>query len=317
MKTLRLIVLIICMLTTAVFSYAQPTPEQQKQIEEAQKKAMEMMKDNPQMKALMDQIEAQEANRESEKENKQAEEEKENAEKAKKHLEDFYWRNKVASNSNGKFADWKWGNVDIAIYDGDGKMDANLEYVDKKYIIVGNISSDGQVTFNFPESIRTPSPINKSLIPEMHSVYSQDVTYSNPDVLYRWPGFSLSIIKDNNSVGTILIGNSERTTYNLAAPCCLNYGDEGYRLYWVYVEDSCTAQLKKEFKQNRVFNGEAERIVDQSIVYDLNFKPGWNLIKTEVRGNYQVGNRAFFKDKIHSVVSGMPSDARYYFKYDN
>jgi len=320
MRTLTFIISVLFLLS-GIFGHTQTTPEQKKQqeemekkAEEAYKKAMEMMQNNPQMKAMMEQMEAQEANRKAENEKKQAVAEKENAKKAAKHREEFYWRNKVASNTNGKFADWKHGSVDIAIYDGDGKQDAQRQFIDKKYIVVGKINSNGQVSLNFPNSIRTPHPIGKSLIPEMHSVYNADVTFSAPEVPYRWPGFTLSIIKDYISLGTLFIGNSERTTYNLAAPCCLNNGDEGYRLYWVYVKEACTAKLRKEFKQNTIFNGEAEKIVDQSIEYDLNFKPGWNLIKTEIIGNYEVGGRTFFKDKIHTVAPAMPTDARYYFR---
>jgi len=297
-----------------MIGFAQLTPEQQKQAEEAQKKAMEMMQNNPQMKKMMEQIKAQEANKKAENEKKHSAAEKENAIKRAKHMEEFYWRNKVASNTNGKFANWKHGSVDIAIYDGNGKQDAQGQFIDKKYIIVGKISTDGQVSVNFPNSIRTPHPIGKSLIPEMHSVYNADVTFSDPDVPYRWPGFTLSIIKDYHLLGTLFIGNSERTTYNLAAPCCINYGDEGYRLYWVYVKEACTANLRKEFKQNKVFDGEVEKIVDQSIMYDLNFKSGWNLIKSEVIGNYTIGGRTVYKNKVHTVVSTMPAAAKYYFK---
>ncbi|MBT8185674.1 MAG: hypothetical protein KJN76_12590 [Eudoraea sp.] len=288
------------------------TPEMKKALE-----MQEQMMNSPQMKAMMDQISQMEEQQKAEEKMREATRENANAKKAEKNNEDFYWRNTVASNTKGKFPNWSWGAVDIAIYDGDGKMDSYGEYIDKKYVIIGNISSDGQVTFNFPENITTPNPINKSLIPQMHSVTNNEVVFSNPDTPFRQPGFILSIIKNNDSLGSLFIGNSEKTTYNLAAPCCLSYGDEGYRLYWVYVKEACSANLKKEFKQNKVLYGESERIVDQSIIYDMNFKPGWNLIKTEVRGNYMVGNRTFFKDKIHTVVPGLPEDARYYFKYDD
>lgn len=321
MKTIQNIAFAILILMA--LSCNGQTPEQKKQMEEAEKQAAEaqkqveeVMKNNPELKKMMEQMKAMEERQEAEKKKKRAAEKKENAKKTAKHKEDFYWQGKVASNTNGKFSKWKHGAVDIAIYDGNGKMDANMQYIDKNYIILGNISSNGQVTINLPKTIKAPYPINKSLIREMHSLSNDDVSFSNPNTPFRNPGFTLSIIKNFKKLGSLFIGNSERVTYNLAAPCCLHYGDEGYRLYWVYIKDACSAKFDKIYKNKKIWHGEAEKIVDQRITYDLDFKPGWNLIKSEVIGHYNVDNRTIFKSKKHTVVPSLPADAKYYFKYE-
>ena len=113
------------MLLNTVALVAQLTPEQQKQVdkaqkqaEEAQKKAMEMMENNPQYQEAMKMMEGAEEQMKQERMQKQLEEEKRQKDPAKDHLTEFYWRNKVASDTQGKFPDWTWGDVEIAYYDG-------------------------------------------------------------------------------------------------------------------------------------------------------------------------------------------------------
>ncbi|WP_123897947.1 hypothetical protein [Aureibaculum marinum] len=318
MKNFNLLVLIaILLFSTGCMSQ---TPEQKKQEEEAEKlkaqaekQIQELMKNNPEVKNMMEELKKRQAQEQAEKEKKSLQQKKQQTINKAKNREEYYWKGKIASNTSGQFKNWKHGNVDIAIYDGDGKMDQYNNYIDKKYVVVGNISAAGKVSFNFPKTIRTPKPISKSLIPELHSVYNQDVTFSNPNTPYRHPGFVLSVIKDNNALGQLFIGNSEKVTYNLAAPCCLDYGDIGYRLYWVYSKEACTAKVKQDFKDKKITIGETEKNLDQTIIYDLDFKPGWNLIKTEVLENIKINGESRFKLKKHTVVKTMPSDAKYYF----
>ncbi len=318
MKTLQNLIMLLTLLIA--LSCNSQTSEQQKQSEEAEKRAIqaqkqiqEMMDNNPEMKKMMEQLKKRQAEEKAQKETEKIKNEADKIINKAKNREAYYWKGKVASNTKGKFNNWSHGSVDIAIYDGDGKMDQNNFYIDKKFIVVGNISADGKVTLNLPKTIRTPRPINESLIPEMHSVYNQDVNFSKPNTLYRNPGFLLSIIKGDLLFGQLFIGNSEKVTYNLAAECCIDYGDIGYRLYWVYIKDSCTATIKQDFEEGKVTIGETEKNLDQTIIYDLNFKPGWNLIKTEVFDNIEVNGESRFKTKKHTVVNTMPSDARYYF----
>ena len=299
------------------------TDEQKKMIKEMEKKAAEAKRINdslmntPQMKKMMEQLKAQEAIYQKEREKQREEREAKKKEKPVNNSTDFYWINKIASDTQGQFTDWKWGAAELIVFNGDWGINEAGELIDQKYTVVGNISSNGKLTINLPATIETPYLISKALIPEMHSVTNRDVSFSRPEAAFMTLGFTLQVIGNNKHLGTLFIGNSERVTYNLAAPCCLFKGDEGYRLYWVYVEEACSAQLHKEFKEKKITQGEEEKLVDQTIIYDLDFQPGWNLIKSEVIGNYNIGGSTQFKTKKHTVVSTMPADARYYFKYND
>lgn len=324
MKTITKLVLIFTLLT-GFGGHAQITPEQQKEIEAAQKKAMEDAMNHPAMKDAMEKMAKMRAQQEKEGVADGKAAEKEAAESSAKHLEEFYWRNKIASNTSEKFANWKWGAVDIGFYDGDDRRpnpDGTLK--DSKYVIVGSINGTGLVTLNFPANLSDINhihPIDKSLIPEMGDMGNSDVTFSKPETSFRRAGFALFVLKGTKELGILYTGNSERTTENLASPAFNNYGDEGYLLYWVYVREACSAKAIKKRKYQYYLAKDVEeqdlKQVDQTIVYDLNFKPGWNMIKSEVIGNYEINGRARFKTKKSTVVSSMPGDARYYFEYAN
>lgn len=290
-------------------SFAQMTPEQKKQMEEAQKKAAEAQKkieemmNNPEMKKMMEQMKKQDALYEAERKKKQKAQKKKQNQSNKKRLDEYYWKGKVASNTSGKFSNWKHGAVDLAY---------QLE-VDN-YLILGSIDANGQVNLSLPNQVTTKRTISTALIPEMHEVSGKDVSFSNPNTSFLSPGFSMVVLKGNKNLGNLYMGNSERVTYNLAAPCCLFHGDEGYRLYWAYSQEASTAQLEKIYNKDLYNNAtDTKTQIKQTLRYDMKFKSGWNLIKSEVRGSYDDGMRGTYKDKIHTVVPSMPADAKYYF----
>lgn len=317
MKTLRLIAMIICLLITGAVSYAQPTPEQLKQAEEAQKKAMEMMQNNPQFKEAMEMMEGAEEQMKQERMQKQLENEKSQKDAAKDHLEEYYWRNKVASDTNGKFSNWQWGDVQIAYYKGDGKRGKDGKLLIEDYAVIGSINSQGAVNMGLPKSVETNRIISKGLFPEMHEILNDEVNFSNPNTPYFYYGFILNVLRGDTVLGQLYMGSSERATHNLASPANLKYGDEGYLVYWAYSGGACTVTYSMDNQAVSIFEGEAEKTVDQYTRVNLNFQPGWNLVKIEVNGNHTIGNRTRWKWKTYDTVENMPSDARYYFKYDD
>lgn len=309
------------LLTTILFfstflAVAQPTPEQQKQAEEAQKKAMEMMKDNPQFQDAMKMMEGAQEQMEQERMQKQLEEEKRQKDAAKDHLKEFYWRNKVASGTDGKFSDWSWGDVEIGYQDGKGKIARDGTYPYENYTIVGRVNSMGLVQMNLPAEARPNRTMSTGLFPQMFEFNLDDLTYSDPETPFLYTGFRWAILKNGKSIGTLTMGNSERATHNLASPAAMKYGDEGYLLYWAYSTEACTITYSKNDQAVRIFEGENEKTVDQYTRVDLNFQAGWNLVMIEVNGNHSIGNRTRWKWKTYKTIPEKPSDARYYFKYD-
>ena len=302
---------------------AQLTPEQQKQVEqaqkqaeEAQKKAMEMMQNNPQYEEAMKMMKEAEEQAIQERKMEQVEEEKRLSDAADEQFKDFYWRNKVASDTNGQFSDWTWGKVEIGYYDGKGKRGQYGKIPYESYTILGNINSKGEVYINTKGEAETNRTISNGLFPQMHEINNDEVSYSNPEAPFLWTSYTLDILKDGQKIGLLYIGNSERTTHNQASPSDMKYGDQGYMLYWAYSGQACTVTYAKDDPAVRIMEGEAEKTVDQYTRVDLNLKPGWNLVKIEVNGNHRIGQRTRWKWKTYSTVDTMPSDARYYFKYD-
>ncbi len=59
--------------------------------------------------------------------------------------------------------------------------------------------------------------------------------------------------------------------------------------------------------------------METNVSYNLNFKSGWNLVKTEVIDNYKLEHErgldvSWFKNHKHTVISNMPNDAIYYYR---
>jgi hypothetical protein len=299
------------------------TPDQQKRIEEmqkqadeAQKKAMEMMKDNPQFQEAMKMMEDVEQQQKQEEMRSQLETEKKQNDAAKDHLKEFYWRNKVASNNQGVFDSWQWGSAEIGYYDGMGKIGSDGKPPYEHYVIVGKINQSGKVQMNLPSQVASNLAINKGLFPQMHEILNDEVKFTNTDAQITWSGYRLDVLSGQKEIGHLYIGNSERTTHNLSSPAAMQYGDEGYLLYWAYVDDSCRATFEKKDTNKEVFEGELSKVIDQYTTVDLDLKPGWNLVKIEVNGYHTIGIRTRWKFKTYSTVNAMPSDARYYFKYE-
>ena len=317
MKLLIRLVMIISLFLTGVMGYAQLTPEQQKQAEEAQKKAMEMMKNNPQYEEAMKQMKAAEEQMRQEKMMKQLEDEKRQKDAMNDRFKEFYWRNKVASDTQGKFQDWSGFELEIGYYDGKGRMGPDGKFPYENYVIVGRIDRDGQVQMNLPEKAETNGTIGKALFPQMHEILNDEVSFSNPDSPFLWYGYVFSVLSTGKKVGDLYIGNSERTTHNLASPADMKYGDQGYLLYWAYSEGSCTVTYSKDDQAVSVNEGELVKTIDQYTRVNLDFIPGWNLVKIEVNGNHIIGQRTRWKWKTYSTVEAMPSDAKYYLRFDD
>jgi len=309
------------LLTTILFfsiflAVAQPTPEQQKQAEEAQKKAMEMMKDNPQFKEAMKMMEGAQEQMEQERKMKQLEEEKRQKDTAKDHLKEFYWRNKVASGTDGKFSDWSWGEVEIAYYAGKGKKRPDGQFLYEDYVGVGKVNAKGEAQINLPSSVVPDRIVSRGLFPQMHEILNDDVNFSNPQAPFLWSGYRFTVLQGTKAIGYLSMGNSERATHNLASPSHMKYGDEGYLLYWAYSGEACTVSYSKNDPAVGHNEGELSKTVDQYTRVELDLKPGWNLIMIEVNGNHSIGNRTRWKWKTYKTIPEKPSDARYYFKYD-
>ncbi|MDD3720991.1 MAG: hypothetical protein PHW92_00690 [Lutibacter sp.] len=135
-------------------------------------------------------------------------------------------------------------------------------------------------------------------------------------------GFKLNsyllVYQNEQQIGILTIGNSAKVTLNLLTPGDLYFGDEGYLLSWVYVEEACALRANENFKGD-LSNTGRPLIVETNVTYNLSFKPGWNLVKTEVIGTYEFPNtpeedRTRYKKHVHTIVPSIPQDATYFFR---
>jgi hypothetical protein len=96
-------------------------------------------------------------------------------------------------------------------------------------------------------------------------------------------------------------------------------GDEGYLISWVYLDSAARMRGTEETKNTVRRDGTKTIEAENTVVYDLDFNPGWNIVKTAVIGTYELEherglNASWFKKHEHSVINEIPSDANYYFR---
>ncbi len=141
--------------------------------------------------------------------------------------------------------------------------------------------------------------------------------YSNEDSGFKLNAYLL-VYQNDKQIGVLTIGNSAKVTLNLLTPGDLYFGDEGYILSWVFAEEACTMIANESWKGD-LSNTGTPLLVETHVTYNLSFKPGWNLVKTEVIGRYDFPNapeedRSRYKKHVHTIVPTIPEDATYYFR---
>ncbi|TXG35068.1 hypothetical protein [Seonamhaeicola maritimus] len=130
---------------------------------------------------------------------------------------------------------------------------------------------------------------------------------------------SFPILQNGKHIGNLTIGNSVKVTKNLTTQSAIDSGDEGYILYWAYANEKCGINLNQNWNGEVRKDGTKTRTIQTTVNYNLNFKPGWNLIKTEVIGKYQLEHergldKSWFKSHRHSVIEGIPKNITYFFR---
>ena len=143
--------------------------------------------------------------------------------------------------------------------------------------------------------------------------------YSNEKAGFKLNPYLL-VYQNEQQIGILTIGNSVKVTLNLLTPGNLYFGDEGYILSWVYVDEPCTIKANENWSGDLSNTGNPI-MVETNVVYNLNFNPGWNMVKTDVIGTYQFPNapeedRSRYKKHNHTTIASIPNDVTYYFRSD-
>jgi len=285
------------------------TPEQQKMIDKALKMRDSIMA-CMNLEEMLQQANAQEKRLESaQKTNKSETSPTPNAVKG----EDKYWKNTLASDNN-TLNNWNNGEADLVFnYRYDSRKDA------VEYVKVGVIKSDGSIILNPTIKVPVLQPLNNfKNSNNFFDIHDSDLyQYSNGDSGFKLNSYIL-VYKNEKQIGILTLGNSVKVTRNLLTPGDLYFGDEGYLLSWVYVDEACAIKANENWKGD-LSNTGTPLLVETNVTYDLSFKPGWNLVKTEIIGKYEFPNapeddRSRYKKHEHTIVDAIPDEAIYFFR---
>ncbi len=227
--------------------------------------------------------------------------------------EDWYWKNTQMSH-NDVFKNWEHGQVDLVMtyrY----KQNADSPEILK----VGTIDANGKLTMNLPEGIQTETKVSNIANLVFYDIQDMSNFRSHNPTAGYFGKTTLQVLKNGKPIGNMTLGNSVRVTYNLTNQSTLTMGDEGYIISWVYLDEAASMKGTEETKNTIRRDGTKTIEAENTVVYDLDYKPGWNLVKTEVIGKYDLEherglNASWFKKHEHTVIENTPSDAAYFFR---
>ena len=227
--------------------------------------------------------------------------------------DDWYWKNTQMS-INNSFRNWEHGHVDLfMVY----RYKNNETFPEK--IKVGNIDGNGTITINLPETIETETKVSDIANLVFYDIQDMATLSSHNPTAGYFGKTTLKVLKDGVVIGTLTLGNSVRVTYNLTNQSTLTMGDEGYLISWAYLDKAASLKGTEKTKNKVRRDGTNTVEAENTVVYDLDYKSGWNFVKTEVIGKYDLEhernlNASWFKRHEHRVISEIPEDAAYFFR---
>jgi hypothetical protein len=298
----------IMLLLIGFQSFAQ-TPEQQKMIDNAIK-----MRDS-----IMQSLNLEDVQKMADQQQKRNElHEKANAKTSPipktTTTQDKYWKNTLASDKDNKLKNWNHGESDLVFNYSYDSRNNKINYVK-----VGVIKVDGTIVLNPTNQVPILQPLNNfKNSNNFFDIHNPDsYQYTNENTGFKLNPYLL-VYKNDQQIGILTIGNSAKVTLNLLTPGDLYFGDEGYILSWAYAEEACSIKANEDFKGD-LSNTGTPLMVETNVDYNLVFKPGWNMVKTEVIGTYEFPNapeedRSRYKRHKHTSVSSIPDDATYFFR---
>ncbi len=278
------------------------TPEE----ERAQKMMDSIMQSMPEnqramMQGILNQSKEIDDKRKAEKEKAKKAQMAKNKAAQQKNEEDFYWRNKIATNTSGKFENWQYGSADIKVSFSNGRG------MPPTILKLGEVSADGQVTVLLPKldfrnwKMESITERKGDQFGYAFNDRSLELSYSNENVKYLSTDHRTGIYRGEEYLGALSLGNSIKPVAN-DAPCCFDKAGDGYRAHWVFMSQASTIKGA---------NG--------NIVHNLNFQSGWNLIMVRFEGSQEksatgaMAGGPFWKNQYFSATTSLPSDAKYYF----
>lgn len=233
-----------------------------------------------------------------------------------KSADDWFWKNDLYTTvavENNIIPGWEGGIAELAI--------AYFTKTKMAYLKMGTVSVDGTIEIVFPTSVPTTFSMESEIGRQgfFGDINDRSVFQFTNKETGVFQSKELIVMRNGKSIGNLTMGNSVRVTHNLRDQAAISSGDEGYILFWVYAKDACTLKANQDWTGDVRKDGTKTMNITTNVNYNLNFKPGWNFVKSEVIGNYQLEHErgldvSWFKTHKHTVVNQMPADAVYYYR---
>lgn len=292
------------------------TPEQQKMVEDMENKSMEAQQqldsvmNSAQVKIIMQQAEAMEAqgNVDREKLNIEKQEKTQKPDNSKKDFEGY-----IISKSNAKkFDNWSYGEADVVMA---GLTRYQRDPGNKKKI--GTVKADGSFEIQLPAKVTTRPGIKDDRwlgCGYFGGKGKIDYSNSNTGVMNGY----ISIEINGQLIGRLLMASAIELI-DKWNPMLSHYHDiPGYRLEWFYASGETSASGRC-VKENRYGEG---KDFDITTVYELQLKPGWNLVKREFDGpriyvdwgEGENNKHSYYKEEKLTAVTSLPKDTKWVFK---
>ena len=314
-KTLCLTLLLVC----SGILMAQ-TPEQQKEAEEMKKNAEKMMKDMEKQQAraqrqydsIMNTPEMKEAAAKNKKFAEQLAKEQKAKEQQKKPSATSIDSSKkflISKGTGTKFENWTYGEAEVVLV-GMARYSSSPGFSKS----IGVVKSDGSFTFDLPEKAST----NKTTVADARWVNCMTGTttnqkWTNPAAGYLNP--DIRIMKNGEELGKVWLSSSNDiidgwTTANDY------YGIPGHRMQLVYVSAPSNTEAVCTIERGR----SSGKDFDLYKKINVQFKKGWNLVKTTFEGeripiNWGGGSgiQSYYKDEKITAQQDLSPDTKWIF----
>lgn len=208
------------------------------------------------------------------------------------------------SDTSQVFTNWNHGASDIVLF-----VVTEFDTSNRTHL-VGKITDHGSFNYALPDSIQTSVPV---------SALTEECTNQN-DAVIENTEVKISIAKllvgqDKAFIGNMNAASSVEVAYNLGSNKEKN--DEIGEYYWfVYADGDATIQLKciKEVTMRNEKGQAYKDPIDAESMISVDFKKGWNLLKTEVTETIPVGMTWHFTKNKISIVNELPHDIKWVYQ---
>ncbi|WP_297690795.1 hypothetical protein [uncultured Eudoraea sp.] len=234
---------------------------------------------------------------------------KANQKKSPTTSEDYSKKYLISKGTGTKFENWTYGEAEVVLV-GMTRYPNSPGYTKK----IGVVESNGRFTFDLPEKAST----HKTTVADARWVNCMTGTttnqkWTNPSAGYLRP--DIRIMKNGEELGNVWLSSSNDiidgwTTANDY------YGIPGHRMQLVYVSAPSNTEAVCTIERGR----SSGKDFDLYKKINVQFKKGWNLVKTTFEGeripiNWGGGSgiQSYYKDEKITAVQDLSSDTKWLF----